>query len=433
MIINILRLSVVFAVWFMMAEIIFMGIVATIIWIVGRINPEIEKKRSTIYKVMLVFCALLTGYSMLTSESIRQFWVATEHLTLSKPDISLLSTQTVSNQEEKTALGLFGDTKRIIGSWVEAGTGTSEEMSHYEIFENGEFQYNIGKGLCVVADGAEIEGKLLGYQGKWRVENETLILTVLSKTVLKKGARAVRNRDCGTKEQRVEATIEEVKKTESDEVFFTRQECSKNDYAFRCEIYDKDGNRYVQKIGGPDKTEYLKTESQQPLVFGKYTIQLPKGWGWQEKIEGVLTGGPGVYCSNPLELAEDFEKSGLEKCNYVVVKDLSENCPECPGIMITNTPDLTMGGGGYITTVDESKSLGNGAFLTEYRVVWEGVWADQNLPIEKSVDENGTPILYYVAGCPRSDLCINFDNTDISPWPYEKVKDFINELVISEK
>jgi hypothetical protein len=360
-----------------------------------------------------------------------------EHFTSFEKTLSEINFPSIKHQpaittpSKQVGSQLFGNTKNIVGSWAKTElTRPSQpglsQLDHFEIFRSGYFEHHIGSGICVV-NNQDTDEKELGYQGTWEFENNTLVLTAQTHTVLKSGARTIAGVDCGTKEQRINVVIEKSELSKEERIVFTRGWCNEPGFVDGCEMYTDKGERYNRTEVYPSKMEFLTLETKTPLIFGKYKIILPKGWGWMEKVEGIISEIPGRFCRSDYPESESMK--GKEKCSYINIMDLSENCPFCPRIEIADYRNKTLGGGGYIPTVEEFELLGKGKYATEYHISWEGESSEK--PTEKIIDSDGKPSLYYVEGCPRNDLCIYF-NSWAEDWEYEKIKDFINGLVISE-
>lgn len=368
----------------------------------------------------------------ITFKSLPEFFTSFKKILSEINFPSIKDQPAIPTPNKQVSSQLFNSTSSIVGSWAKTElTRPSQpglsKLDHFEIFRSGYFEHQIGSDICVVVYDQDTEGKELGYQGTWEFENNTLVLTPQTHTVLKSGARAIAGVDCGTKEQRINAVIEKSELPKEERIVFTRGWCNEPGFVIGCEMYTDKGERYNRTEIYPSMMEILTLETKLPLIFGKYKIIPPKGWGWMEKIEGTIAEIPGRHCRS--DYMENESMEGKKKCSYINIMDLSENCPFCPRIEIADFSGKTMGGGGYIPTVEEFELLGKGKYATRYHISWEG--ASSEKPTEKIIDIDGKPSLYYVEGCPRNDLCIYF-NSWAEDWEYEKIKDFINGLVISE-
>lgn len=299
----------------------------------------------------------------------------------------------------KTGIGASLTNERLLGLWRQSGTGDRETRGQYGFAENGEFQFNVGSRLCVIAKEGESEGEELAFEGKWEMKGNILELTATSKTILVKGARAIAFKDCGTKEQRVEAVVEKVNLPEVRKIIFDKGECTKPGYYNGCEIATDKGGKYLWEHSYY-RTDYFALQTSNPFIFGNYNIELPSGWSWYESD------------------------------SYVAIVDTSEFCRECPSIYISKTKIEDWPGGGYVTHISELTKLGRGNFATNYLIAWMAYPVEGKEPTEKVKDSDGFPILQWVEGCPREDLCIYFSND--GNWRFDKIKDFINNIVISK-
>lgn len=175
-------------------------------------------------------------------------------------------------------------------------------------------------------------------------------------------------------------------------------------------------------------------KEQKTLNFDKYQLILPPGYQWTGVVSSEIDSAFGVCNFNPESLSQTETP-----CKYVVIKRLDDNETQ---IIIADTPKWGLGGGGYITTVNEKIDLGPKGYEAEFSSIWIAGEVDSNgEPTGKKLTlDNGNPVLYYVTGCLRPNLCIHInakqseDGSYAYPdnsWQFDQFKQFVNFLKIS--
>lgn len=147
--------------------------------------------------------------------------------------------------------------------------------------------------------------------------------------------------------------------------------------------------------------------------FGNYKIALPNGWTSSGTMDSYVT----TALSGGCIYWESTEKGQTTTIPCKSAKIESQDYL----VYITDTDDVSLGGGGSIPTIEEIQTYRNGAYQGDFKIVWEG--SDAKLG------------LYYISGCLKDNLCIHlqsFSSTDSEEVVIEEFKSFVEELQITQ-
>jgi len=153
-----------------------------------------------------------------------------------------------------------------------------------------------------------------------------------------------------------------------------------------------------------------------PLLFGKYKIVLPEGYGWTQVVNGNLQGqSPEVY--------ECEAENNIPLCQYVAVTNENQRQPD---FFISNHKYKSLNSG-IVLVNSEDVVLETGGKKTVYQFYWQ---LDDENPANFGKNERGEQQLISFEGCPQKDLCFVCDRHCLGG--FDKIKQFINEIEISE-
>jgi hypothetical protein len=179
----------------------------------------------------------------------------------------------------------------------------------------------------------------------------------------------------------------------------------------------------VQKKPSPRIPTPTAVKKYPNVTLGQYQLMLPNGWqadGVNRSIIDMYV-SEGVYCW--LEPNGDLSK---QPCYYT--RASSSSYPSMH-IIIADTDKLPLGGGGYVPTVLEHKTIRN----AQFQYVWNGTYADPSIAEEivKLEDDNGNPEIYWIKGCLEEDLCVAMGAQSDGKnnfWMVTEFESFVNDL-----
>lgn len=156
-----------------------------------------------------------------------------------------------------------------------------------------------------------------------------------------------------------------------------------------------------------------------PIAFGKYTINLPSGWGWTKV-------GKDYFSSQDSWSECEDNNDQVPNCLIARVRDVNYNKSDFePEILVADRHDNYIDNG-ISQTCGQKVRLGSPGFTANYDISW-GCFEGKANP----------EVFYSIQGCPRKDLCISYQHICSGPeecneWNLEKIKSFVNEIEIIE-